>query len=88
MGYSEDDSMIRVDFFKPSGKWCCTEAVKWTELYREGYLPDLFAIVVANHLGTRIDDDHLAVCLEPFHVHAHPLMITIGRARAIARGEK
>ncbi len=28
--YSEDPSMVRVDFFKESGKWYCTEAVKWT----------------------------------------------------------
>lgn len=30
VGYSDDDSMVRVDFFKPSGKWYCTEAIKWT----------------------------------------------------------
>lgn len=33
MGYSDDDSVVRVDFFKPSGKWYCTEAVKWTGPY-------------------------------------------------------
>lgn len=30
MGYIDDPSMVMVDFFKPSGKWYCTEAVKWT----------------------------------------------------------
>lgn len=33
MGYIDDDSMVRVDFFKPGGKWYCTEAVKWTGGY-------------------------------------------------------
>ena len=31
MGYSEDDSMVRVDFFKTSGRWYTTEAVKWLD---------------------------------------------------------
>lgn len=30
MGYSENSDMVRVDFFKSSGKWYTTEAVKWT----------------------------------------------------------
>ncbi len=30
MGYCTDPEMVRVDFFKPSGKWYTTEAVKWT----------------------------------------------------------
>ena len=33
MGYTTDDDMVRVDFFKPSGKWYTTEAVKWTGGY-------------------------------------------------------
>ena len=34
MGYSEDETMVRVDFFKPSGKWYTTEAVKWTGAWK------------------------------------------------------
>jgi hypothetical protein len=30
MGYASDPAMVRVDFFKPSGKWYATEAIKWT----------------------------------------------------------
>jgi hypothetical protein len=33
MGYSEEDDIVRVDFFKESGKWYTTEAVKWTGEY-------------------------------------------------------
>jgi len=30
MGFTEDETVVRVDFFKESGKWYVTEAVKWT----------------------------------------------------------
>lgn len=29
MGFTTDNSMIRVDFFKDSGKWYSTESIRW-----------------------------------------------------------
>lgn len=76
MGYSEDPSMVRVDFFKPNGKWYATETVKW--LTYEGVdLHSAFAESLAKALNGRMSG-MTAVCLEPYHVHAHPVMIVVG----------
>lgn len=85
MGYCEDDSMVRVDFFRPSGKWYCTEAVKWLTfcgMHDQGGLSPVEAFVeaLASHLGkteTRMDG-MLAVCLHPYHQFAHPVSIIVG----------
>jgi hypothetical protein len=94
MGFTTDDAMVRVDFFKPRGKWYTTEAVKWTGewagpslIYREfaKSLRDHFAeretqpgLQHANHrVETRRLSGMIAVCLEPYHEHAHPLMMQV-----------
>ena len=77
MGYIDDDSMVRVDFFKPGGKWYCSEAVRWTGGYGDVEIHTAFKISLQDHF--RADPNRLngmvAVCLEPYHEHAHPLML-------------
>lgn len=86
MGYNEDDSMIRVDFFKASGKWYCTEAVKWTGDWDDGLIHDEFAHSLVSHLtqedGSLRLSEMTAIALEPYHQHAHPLMLPVARAVA------
>ena len=79
MGYNEDDSIVRVDFFKPSGKWYTTEAVEWVGgYYKEIPIHEAFAKSLNNHLrGERLSDMD-AICLEPYHEHAHPICIRQG----------
>ena len=72
MGYSEDDSMVRVDFFKSSGKWYTAEAVKWLDY--KGDIHDIFKRSLDGHLEGRLSG-MIAVCLHPCHEHSHPLMI-------------
>jgi hypothetical protein len=74
--------MVRVDFFKPSGKWCYTEAVKWTGDYN-GLIHKAFEQSLRDHLGpihptgnTRLAGLR-AVCLEPYHEHSHPICCDI-----------
>ena len=84
-GFSTDPSMVRVDFFKPSGKWYTTEAVKWldyggseTSGQREG-APSIHAIFRSSldaHLRGRMSG-MIAVCLTPYHINAFPLMLPI-----------
>jgi hypothetical protein len=38
MHYCENPAMVRVDFFKDSGKWYTTEAVKWLFYGNESFL--------------------------------------------------
>lgn len=74
MGYTADDSMVRVDFFKPCGKWYCSEAVKWTGGYGDVEIHAAFAESLRDHLKGRLHG-MVAVCLEPYHAYAHPLML-------------
>ena len=74
MGYSAEDDMVRVDFFKPSGKWYVTEQVKWTGGYSDILIYRAFQLSLENaKLGYA---GMTAVCLEPYHENAFPLMIT------------
>lgn len=83
MGYTNNPAMVRVDFFKESGKWSTTEAVKWTGAYFGGpnrfdyphaRIHDAFRQSLADHLGdSRRLAGMLAVCLEPYHEFAHPI---------------
>lgn len=79
MGYSADPAMVRVDFFQPSGKWCCTEAVKWTGDWHgnKQLIHDAFAQSLRTHLGKRLCEMD-AICLHPHHEYEHPIMIKQG----------
>jgi hypothetical protein len=85
MGYSDDESMVRVDFFKPSGKWYCTEAVRWTGGWagKEQLIHEAFAKSLNKHLGDRLKEMD-AVCLEPYHEFSHPIQIKAGGWRVVS----
>ena len=75
--YCDDPASVRVDFFKPSGKWYMTEAVPWKEPYNGGgQLQDHFRAALKKALQGR-GNGLLAVCLEPYHENAYPVMVTI-----------
>lgn len=79
--YSDNADSVRVDFFKKSGKWYTTEAVKWTGKYGDGSLIHReFAKSLLDHLtvdGKVRLNDMVAVCLEPYHQHSHPMMMDV-----------
>jgi hypothetical protein len=91
MGYSDDDTMIRVDFFKPSGKWYTTEAIKWDgpclgreqENQKINLLYDVFMEVLKKHLQQDQEENKIrlagmtAVCLKPYFEHELPLLMKI-----------
>ena len=75
MGYTTDDDMVLVDFFTPSGKWYGREAVKWTGGYSaEHPIREAFEQSLRDSVGDRYSGMN-AVCLEPCHELAHPLMV-------------
>lgn len=77
MGYSEDSSMVRVDFFKPTGKWYTTEAVKWLH-YNDMIIQDAFLESLKAHFGDKPRLSGMwAVCLHPYHEHGHPIMVKV-----------
>lgn len=78
--YSDDETMVRVDFFKESGKWYTTEAVKWIG-YTNIAIHEAFKQSLRNHFAkdnpTRLSEMD-AICLEPYHEHRHPIMLKSG----------
>ena len=79
--YSNDPRMVRVDFFKESGKWYTTEAVMWAGDWETDNIRDSFITSLCRHLydpknkdGFRLKD-MTAVCLTPYHKNAHPQML-------------
>lgn len=82
MGYSAEEHMVRVDFFKPSGKWYTTEAVKWTGGWRadKNLIHDAFIQSLQYHFKdtpNRLSGMD-AICLHPYHEHKHPLCVRNG----------
>ena len=76
MGYSNDESMVRVDFFKPSGKWYTTEEMKWIGYDTEN-IHEAFALSLRKAFGMHYTDMDV-ICLEPYHEHAFPLCFRNG----------
>ena len=74
MNYSDSSAMCRVDFFKDSGKWYCTEAVDFTGFFTDAGIDG----AVRRHLrrtdGTVRLEGMTAVCLEPALEHQFPRM--------------
>lgn len=78
--YIEDPASCRVDFFKPSGKWYCTESVQFIGPWAattDNLIHDAFKRSLRAHFKDCPDrlSDMVAVCLEPYHEHSHPLMV-------------
>jgi hypothetical protein len=71
--------MVRVDFFKESGKWHDTVDMEWLYWEKEVLIHDAFLLSLRKKLlkedGTYYEEGTTAVCLEPYHESAHPLMI-------------
>jgi hypothetical protein len=83
--YSDDADSVRVDFFKKSGKWYTTEAVKWTGGYKDVLIHRAYAKSLLEHLTTHDGrlrlDDMVAICLEPYHEHSCPMMMNVADAK-------
>lgn len=82
MGYSENESSIRVDFFKESGKWYTVEAVQWTGEWKadKGLIHNEFAKSLRDHFSdcpNRFGNMD-AVCFAPYYEFKTPVMIRNG----------
>lgn len=83
MGYSEDEDMVRVDVYKPSGKWSQTMAIRWktwTGDIRDGgkLIHDAFreALNYDKHGKMLFEQDYyIFSCVSPYHEHEHPILL-------------
>lgn len=78
--YNDNPNMVRVDFFKSSGKWYTTEMVEWLHWSRETLIHNAFKMALRKHFENDPDrlSDMDAICLEPYHELEHPLCIRNG----------
>lgn len=73
MGYAVEDSKVRVDRFKTSGKWYDSWQIDMAEHYRATSLHDAVReCCLAAGMNT---EGYTLVCLEPYHQHSHPVML-------------
>ena len=80
LGFSTNDRMVRVDFFKESRKWYTTEEMECDRYHSkvEGELElihDTFKRCLDKAFGRNSFEGMMAVCLEPDHECAYPLMV-------------
>lgn len=76
--YSNDSHMCRVDFWKDSGKWYTTEAVSFEGLYDDNLIHEAFRKALDRHFeGSGRLNGLRATCLEPYHVHSHPISLEV-----------
>ncbi len=71
-------SKVRVDFFKPSGKWYITEYIEWVDVRND--IIAAFAQSLFTHLKTDNElrlDGMVAVCLEPNTEFSYPIMMRV-----------
>jgi hypothetical protein len=77
MGYSDNDGMVRVDYFKPTGKWYMTEAIDMSSHWQD---VDMFKAIELSLDESRPDrsarwwKSFTVVVLEPYHVNSYPVM--------------
>lgn len=74
MGFTTEEGMVRVDFFKESGKWYTTEAIDMLPFYHD---LDGFRKAVYKHLEDGRLRGMWAVCLEPYLEHKFPRMLKV-----------
>lgn len=74
MGYSENPGMVRVDFFKPAGKWYMTEELDMSDFWDYGIIPH-DAVKAALEKKGRNLKHFTRVVLKPYHKSAYPVML-------------
>lgn len=75
MGFHIDDAVCRVGFFKQSGKWYTTEAVRMLN-YNAHPVDNLKESLLEHFKDTpgRLSE-MTAVCIEPYSRHGFPVMV-------------
>ena len=72
-GFSTDVEQVRVDVFRPSGKWSATVALRF-DTYKDELIHDVLERCMREQYP-EYASGYILVCLDPYHEHSHPLMI-------------
>jgi len=80
MNYSENEGSVRASLFKTSGKWYSDYAIDMSAVYYTANIHDALKSAVRKDHPHLMNDSYKGwrlVVLEPYHMHSHPLMITL-----------
>jgi len=71
--YNDNPGMVKVDYYKPGGKWYMTEAHDMSDFYNE---PDIHkAVREMLARDGRLLTHFTIVVDEPYHKNAYPVML-------------
>ena len=78
--YSNEPRRVRVDFFKPSGKWYATISMWWvfevgTTWESPALIHNEFRLSLRASAAANGYSGMSAVCLDPYHPNACPIMM-------------
>lgn len=88
MGYSENDSIVRVSVFKHNGgKWSHDLAVDMGKYYCEPIIHDALIKSLQDHDDGRSMSNYMDgcsfICLEPCHKNSHPIILRNREAQGL-----
>ena len=78
MGYSTEENVVRVDIFKPSGKWMTDIALTWTGGWsKDTTIHSAFEYSLKSYRKDFYDhfEGCTVVCLEPYHELSPPIWL-------------
>ena len=75
--YSEKSGHVKVDFYKPSGKWYMTEQYDMSDYYNAGItvVEAVEMMLKANERGKRLMPQFIVVVDDPYHKNSYPVML-------------
>lgn len=84
MAFSMKEGVVRVDFFKPSGKWYGTSELNMSGVYHDALLHGAIASCLDAHglkgYSTQwrdwLKEGGFILILEPYHINGHPVLLT------------
>lgn len=78
--YNENPGMVRVDYYKPGGKWYMTEAHDMSEFYDER---DIYEAVRKTLIRDGRYLTHFTIVVaQPYHKNAYPIMLVADDVQA------
>lgn len=79
--FSEKPGMVRVEFFRPGGKWYMTEAWDMSDYYAVGPTPidAVQAMLMNNERGFRLLNQFIVVVQDPYHKNEYPVCLVPGK---------
>lgn len=78
--FTTNESSVRVDIFKSSGKWYSTIVIDMEPFYNEPIVSDAVAkalVSQTNYKRSVKSNGWFAICLDPYHRDSSPVMINI-----------